>query len=91
MRHGKLQFYWIFCVYFPLSLILFIKMMNIFQILLRFPHTYSWAARQAGGKILVCPHCAEVGGVTQLRDGAQLATAETLAQVFLQADKVIDY
>lgn len=47
----------------------------------------------AGGKVLVCPHCAEAAGLkaADLREGAEIATVDQLAKLFLDADKVIDY
>lgn len=46
---------------------------------------------EAGGKVLVCPHCAKAAGVTEVRTGAKLATEAEMAKLFLEADKVIDY
>ena len=50
-------------------------------------------AVQAGVTIFVCPHCAEAAGMrpTDLREGAAIASPETLASMFLSADKVIDF
>jgi sulfur relay (sulfurtransferase) complex TusBCD TusD component (DsrE family) len=47
----------------------------------------------AGGAVMVCPHCAEQASVDadNLREGAQMATREGIAAMFLSADKVIDY
>ena len=47
----------------------------------------------AGGSVQVCPHCAAQAGVEAeaLRDGAEMATREGIAEMFLHADKVIDY
>jgi len=49
---------------------------------------------KAGGKVLVCPHCAQVAGLTaqNLRPGAHLAKdIGELANVVLAADKTLDY
>jgi sulfur relay (sulfurtransferase) complex TusBCD TusD component (DsrE family) len=47
----------------------------------------------AGGKVLACPHCAELAGVAaaNLRAGARLGTHEEVARLMLDADKVIDF
>jgi predicted peroxiredoxin len=48
---------------------------------------------KAGGKILVCPHCAQAAGVDAktLRPGAQIVKEEELAAALLAADKILDY
>ena len=48
---------------------------------------------EGGGEVVVCPHCAELGGVerSELRPGMQLGTMESIARLFLDADLVIDY
>jgi predicted peroxiredoxin len=48
---------------------------------------------KAGGRVLVCPHCAEYAGITErdLRPGAQLGREGALAKTLLAADKVLDY
>jgi predicted peroxiredoxin len=48
---------------------------------------------KAGGRVLVCPHCAEHAGITErdLRPGAQLGKERALAKTILAADKVLDY
>jgi sulfur relay (sulfurtransferase) complex TusBCD TusD component (DsrE family) len=49
---------------------------------------------KAGGKVLVCPHCAEAAGLTaqNLRPGARLGKdMGELADVILAADKTLDY
>jgi predicted peroxiredoxin len=47
----------------------------------------------AGGTVLVCPHCAQAAGMglDQIRDGAVLADHHGVIEIFMQADKVIDY
>lgn len=45
----------------------------------------------AGGNVLVCPHCAKAAGVVDLRKGAMIANSESLAQRLVQADKILDY
>ena len=46
-----------------------------------------------GGSVLVCPHCAELGGVTaeELRSGFSMGTREAIAELFMNADTVISY
>ena len=49
---------------------------------------------KAGGKVLVCPHCAGSSGLTAqyLRPGARIGkNLGELAEVFLAADKTLDY
>jgi predicted peroxiredoxin len=48
---------------------------------------------KAGGKIMVCPHCAQAAGVDAktLRSGAQIVKEEELAAALLAADKILDY
>ncbi len=48
---------------------------------------------KAGGKILLCPHCAHHSGITEknLRPGARIGKEGELAQVILAAAKVLDY
>jgi predicted peroxiredoxin len=48
---------------------------------------------EGGGKIIVCPHCAMLAGVdkTEMRDGVEMGTKETIGDLFLKADKVIDF
>jgi predicted peroxiredoxin len=48
---------------------------------------------KAGGKIMVCPHCAQAAGVDAktLRSGAQIVKEEELAATLLAADKILDY
>jgi predicted peroxiredoxin len=48
---------------------------------------------KAGGKIMVCPHCAKAAGVDEktLRPGAQIVKEEELASALLAADKILDY
>jgi predicted peroxiredoxin len=47
----------------------------------------------AGGQVLVCPHCAHVAGLSKqdLRKGAKIAEEKEVADLFVKADKVIDY
>jgi predicted peroxiredoxin len=47
----------------------------------------------AGGKVVLCPHCAELAGVSaaNLRPGTRIATHEEVAKLFIDADKVVDY
>ena len=47
----------------------------------------------AGGTVLICPHCAELAGMSQTdaRPGTRLATQDEVAALFLDADKVIDF
>ncbi len=49
---------------------------------------------KAGGKVLVCPHCAEVAGLTaqSLRPGAHMAkNIGELEDTILAANKILDY
>lgn len=48
---------------------------------------------KAGGKAIVCPHCAHHAGIADesLRDGMVIATEEQIADAMLAASKVIDY
>ena len=48
---------------------------------------------ESGGRVVVCPHCAQLGGVeaSELRDGTEMGTKAAIAQLFLAADTVIDY
>lgn len=48
---------------------------------------------KAGGRLLLCPHCAKHAGITErdLRAGAQLGKEGALAKTILAADKVLDY
>lgn len=48
---------------------------------------------KAGGKLLVCPHCAAAAGVekAKLRPGARIGEEMELADALLAADKVLDY
>ena len=43
--------------------------------------------------MLVCPHCAELGGVepSELRDGFEMGTKESIAELFMNADTVVDF
>jgi len=47
----------------------------------------------SGGSVLVCPHCAELGGVEpgELRSGFTMGTRESIAALFMNADTVISY
>jgi predicted peroxiredoxin len=48
---------------------------------------------KAGGQVLLCPHCAEMAGVEadDLVEGTRIASEADVAELFLAADKVIDY
>ena len=48
---------------------------------------------KSGGKVLVCPHCAEaVGlGAESLREGARIGTSEDIVKVLAGAAKILDY
>lgn len=47
----------------------------------------------AGGRTLVCPHCAHAAGLTKenLRPKAEIAVEGQIIDVLLQADKILDY
>lgn len=48
---------------------------------------------KAGGKVVVCPHCAHHVEVTDanVREGIAIGTEEQIAKAMLEASKVIDY
>jgi len=49
---------------------------------------------KAGGKVLVCPHCAQAVGLTEkeLRPGVKIAKdANEVADLLLSASKILDY
>lgn len=47
----------------------------------------------AGGKALVCPHCAQAVGIEAkgLRQGIRIGTHDEMTDTLLQADRIIDY
>lgn len=47
----------------------------------------------AGGKIVLCPHCAKSAriGDGALKRNAELATMPSLGKLLMEADKIIDY
>jgi predicted peroxiredoxin len=47
----------------------------------------------AGGRVLVCPHCAAAVGLeaSSLRSGATLGTNESIAELLQSAAKILDY
>lgn len=47
----------------------------------------------AGGKVVVCPHCGDLAGMSaaDLRPGAAWATHQDVAALMIAADKVIDF
>lgn len=56
--------------------------------------TYYDAFVKAGGKVLVCPHCAAAAGLEakSLRPGAQIAKDPgELATVLMAAERILDY
>ena len=48
---------------------------------------------KAGGHVVLCPHCADMAGGEDddLFDGTKIASEAEVAELFLAADKVIDY
>jgi predicted peroxiredoxin len=48
---------------------------------------------EAGGKVLVCPHCAMAAGLEtkDLRKGAKIGTEDEVVQLLLAAEKILDY
>jgi predicted peroxiredoxin len=46
-----------------------------------------------GGRVLVCPHCADAAGVDadHLRPGAVIADEQQVMGAILKADKILDY
>jgi len=55
--------------------------------------TYYEAFIKWGGKAVVCPHCAHAAGMKEkdVRAGARIGDEGELAQVILDADKILDY
>lgn len=49
--------------------------------------------QSVGGQIMVCPGCAKTAGLTEadLREGAKMGDHESVGNLFLDAQKVIDY
>jgi hypothetical protein len=45
----------------------------------------------AGGRVLVCPHCAHAAWRPHTCARARIASDDEVTQLFLAADKVIDY
>ena len=48
---------------------------------------------KAEGRVVLCPHCAQMAGIEDddLVGGARIASEAEVAELFLSADKVIDY
>jgi len=48
---------------------------------------------KAGGKVLVCPHCAQAAGLDEanLRTGARIGTVDEIGQILMNADVIMDY
>lgn len=48
---------------------------------------------EAGGGVLVCPHCAKAAGIGpgDLRPGARVGTFDEITALMLSADKILDY
>lgn len=48
---------------------------------------------EAGGRVVLCPHCASVAGIgaDDLRDGTRIGTPQEVVALFLAADKILDY
>lgn len=48
---------------------------------------------EAGGKVLLCPHCAHSAhiGDMSLRRNAEIASEQVLGTMLLDADKILDY
>jgi sulfur relay (sulfurtransferase) complex TusBCD TusD component (DsrE family) len=46
-----------------------------------------------GGRVLVCPHCAQLGGVeaAELRPGIEMGTRAAVADLIMAADLVVSY
>lgn len=51
------------------------------------------AFTEAGGKVVLCPHCAGSAriGEMALRRNATIAEKDDLAELFMNADKILDY
>jgi predicted peroxiredoxin len=54
---------------------------------------YYAAFVEAGGKVLICPHCAMAAGIKadSLRHGARIAADDEVVDALLAADKILDY
>ena len=54
---------------------------------------YLKSFQEAGGKIIVCPHCAAAAGMDaeSLRPLTRIATEEEVVDMFLGAEKILDY
>ncbi|WP_013627506.1 DsrE family protein [Rubinisphaera brasiliensis] len=48
---------------------------------------------KAGGKVVLCPHCAHAGGIDErnLAPGASILNEEQMAKMLLDAEKLLDY
>ena len=48
---------------------------------------------EAGGKVLLCPHCAHSAhiGDMSLKRNAEIASEQVLGKILLDADKILDY
>lgn len=48
---------------------------------------------EAGGKVLLCPHCAHAAhiGDMSLKRNAEIASEQVLGKMLLDADKILDY
>jgi hypothetical protein len=48
---------------------------------------------KAGGAVLLCAHCAHNAGVDagNLRDGARIGTDAQVRELFIAAEKIVDY
>ncbi len=55
--------------------------------------TYLESYINAGGSVLVCPHCAMAAGMeaNDLRKGARIGTQDEVVDLLLAADKILDY
>lgn len=70
----------------------------------RLPEDFAWGSGpkvperleafvEAGGRVILCAHCAEGAGIGSdvLRPGARIGTDAQVQELFLEADKVIDF
>jgi len=55
--------------------------------------TYYESYINAGGSVLVCPHCAMAAGLEakDIRKGAKIGSQDEVVDLLLSADKILDY
>jgi len=86
------------------SVMLFLDLEGVRLVDKRQPNDMTWGSGDSvkalyedfvnsGGTVMVCPHCANAAGLTpdDLRTGAKIGSNDSIAQMILDADKVMDY